>query len=1158
MILGTLWVVFIILSQVPFIAQDIMNIDNMDDSYEYNLKFPSDGKLGHYYVERYDTSADGFIYVKYTTSTNSLEVECSNIKVLRVYCREMYEKKSEEVFKRDPNLDSNYYKTYFIDRDYFQVYVYTPQMITELAFIDTPTPYNVTVNGQEWWLAGINYTYNNDGMVFTKVPAGHNYVHIYFKSNIMNTPVAQFSVSKTVIGIGETIVFNASSSYDPDGKIVSYVWDLGEGTFKGEVVTQHTYLKEGRYKVILTVTDDDYLIDRAYENITVVQRVMNISISVDKPVTTPGSVITYTITPAMNASWLEGVKDITVTDAIPEDLNYMDAKPLPILRDNTLTWNLGPAFSNSELPTITLYMVIDEFAVNNSIISNFVILEYKSINDMQFPQEVSNSISTKVFTGGFFAPKIRIRVPDIELKEDDPPYTMTLTPYEYDFQDSGAELRWYITGENESLYIISGENSENDLITITPLPDRYGDSLVKLWLLDSDGHTATQPLWINITPVNDKPVFSSSPDLIIHYSDPYTFNYEPYIYDIDTPKEKLELLYQENIDGISSKAGAAAAGDEHIVVSDFNVTYTYPESFQNKLIFVNLFVHDGAESDGDTIQINVTDDYTPRLVKKLPNVLLSEGETKVNVFNLDDYFDDPDRDSLFYSFGETHVTVTINDDHSVDIASASEWYGVDTITFRAHDPIGAIAEDTIFVTVISVNDPPVITGAPDMFIVHYDADYSFDLSPYVSDKDNDTEDLFLIPKDKHIRTDPLNPLKIIMNYPESLLGLEIPVILMVSDGIDTGSQNVKVKVTDNWPPDIVSEIPDVSFYEDEIVNNLFNLNDYFTDKDSNKLFFSYGHKNVNVTIHSDGTVDFSAIPDWYGIEIVTFRATDPTFAFVENVITVTVIPVNDAPVILPVPSQQGIAKQLFRLDLTEYIKDVDNNITDLTISVKTNKLDVVVNGRELVIYSNAPVIENLTITVSDGLSETSENIIIEFFEEESKPTAEIGFLMSILWLLALAIIIIISLMSYVGYRKYVGNYEVDEIFWINKDGSLISHVITKKKDIKIDKDLVSGMLTGILDFTQDVFKTKKLDGKKEGLKEIQMYERNILIEKGKHTFLATVFTGRSGITLYSKSSKALQIIETKYGKALRKWDGNVTKLKNSKKIIRTVFISKRR
>ena len=191
------------MSQVPFFAENLFrNTTDMDDYYESHLSFPSDGKRGHYYVERYDTNKSGLINLNYSTASNSLEVDCTNIKVLRIYCREMYEKKSEDVFKRDPNLDSNYYKTYFINRDHFHVHVYTTQLIEELAWLDTPVPYNVTVNGLEWWLSGINYTYNNDGIVLTKVPKGHIYVDIYFKTTDQNAPVALFTVSNTILGVG--------------------------------------------------------------------------------------------------------------------------------------------------------------------------------------------------------------------------------------------------------------------------------------------------------------------------------------------------------------------------------------------------------------------------------------------------------------------------------------------------------------------------------------------------------------------------------------------------------------------------------------------------------------------------------------------------------------------------------------------------------------------------------------------------------------------------------------------------------------------------------------------------------------------------------------------------------------------------------------------
>jgi PKD repeat protein len=53
------------------------------------------------------------------------------------------------------------------------------------------------------------------------------------------------------------IVFNASASYDPDGFIVSYLWDFGDGTNATGVTAEHTYLLNGSFTVTLTVTDDD-------------------------------------------------------------------------------------------------------------------------------------------------------------------------------------------------------------------------------------------------------------------------------------------------------------------------------------------------------------------------------------------------------------------------------------------------------------------------------------------------------------------------------------------------------------------------------------------------------------------------------------------------------------------------------------------------------------------------------------------------------------------------------------------------------------------------------------------------------------------------------------------------------------------------------------
>ena len=56
--------------------------------------------------------------------------------------------------------------------------------------------------------------------------------------------------------VKEGIQFKSDGSKDEDGKIVSYLWDFGDGSTSAEVNPVHVYERKGSYKVTLIVKDD--------------------------------------------------------------------------------------------------------------------------------------------------------------------------------------------------------------------------------------------------------------------------------------------------------------------------------------------------------------------------------------------------------------------------------------------------------------------------------------------------------------------------------------------------------------------------------------------------------------------------------------------------------------------------------------------------------------------------------------------------------------------------------------------------------------------------------------------------------------------------------------------------------------------------------------
>jgi large repetitive protein len=73
---------------------------------------------------------------------------------------------------------------------------------------------------------------------------------------LQSTPRADFTATPTFDYPPLEVTFNASASTSPNGPIVDYTWDFGDGTTAGGVSVNHTYTEKGVYEVTLTVEDE--------------------------------------------------------------------------------------------------------------------------------------------------------------------------------------------------------------------------------------------------------------------------------------------------------------------------------------------------------------------------------------------------------------------------------------------------------------------------------------------------------------------------------------------------------------------------------------------------------------------------------------------------------------------------------------------------------------------------------------------------------------------------------------------------------------------------------------------------------------------------------------------------------------------------------------
>jgi hypothetical protein len=882
-------------------------------------------------------------------------------------------------------------------------------------------------------------------------------------------------------------VFDGSGSTDNSGQISNYTWYFGDEAVGYGLNPTHVYKNKGVYLVVLVAHDATG--NGGYDT-------LEITVQNPSPVAIAGS-------------------DRTANEG--EEVYFDASGSYDTPSDNsslTFMWDFdGDGKFDDGVGVAPSFIWYDEGIYTISL---------KVIDD-----NGNSSIDTLNVTVGNLPPVVVLGDSYLGL-EGERIYFFTFA------QDAGNDVLRYRWDWNYDGINDTGWSTKSYANHTWPM---FGIYTIEVQVWDGDNGYANDIALVEVIRPEQPPVISGVGGRYVHFDYPYLLDLAPYVYDPDTPKDGLIVTTSE---------------PTYIKVSGLILTLLYPETMRGHTDIVIISVSDGKNMDNDTLTVSITANYPPEVRGDIPDVSFNEGEVLKDAMDLDNYFMDKDNDTLSYHFlGNLHVRTEINSSTKVVTFSAGpNWYGIENLTVRAYDTYGAFTEQVIKVTVNEVNFPPTIGGIQDVYVRLNSPWELLVLNPVYVWDDDSILNLFLSTDSSFVTLSPIKEGVLVFYYLDPSITTEI-VQISVSDGEYTASTTVTVHISLlNWPPHIkdTGYPSTVRFDEDTMLSDLFNLNDYFADNETDTLTFTpiMTSSDVFVSINEQGMVSFSARENWFGLALVTFRAQDNSGAWISFVVNVTVNSVNDVPEIVQKITYLRVKEdETWIIDLDDYFEDIEDgdNLTftcnkpDIVIDPLTHEARWKRNGKNS--------LKDVVFTASDGEASVS-------MEEVNLKVVET---FNWLWMIVAAIF---GALGVLVYRELRYRYKVEEAFLLNNAGIILTHLSKGESKMVIDVELVGAMLTAVRDFVKDSFSNNEKDSdvivdKKRSLEKLEFGGFHLVLEQGNSSCLCAVISGYVNNRLRKRMKTVLGEFEGKYAIELQDWDGMVETFEEAQAIIAELF-----
>ena len=389
----------------------------------------------------------------------------------------------------------------------------------------------------------------------------------------------------------------------------------------------------------------------------------------------------------------------------------------------------------------------------------------------------------------------------------------------------------------------------------------------------------------------------------------------------------------------------------------------------------------------DNIDQNCANDR-PLLINSLLSIISNEDVIRNNIFNLNDYFNDPDGDLLRFSFtGNSNINITINNGN-VSFVPKKDFFGRETVIFTASDGNLSSNSNNIILDIKNVNDMPVlINNIPDL---EFDEDTTFNLN--LNDYFNDPDGGLSFSYSDNVNIDILinNGTAKLMPF-NNFFGEDSIVFYAFDETtlLESNKINLTIKSVNDKP--IISSVNILDNETWEITNNIYEDNNYIIsasvlDIENDELMYEWYLDNNLISNDKEFFYNFGF--NLQGNRTLKLIVKDSGSSFKERYIFVNNI--NRKPKILMNNNFNLKEDETIFIDLNAVDEDNDNlifsseNGNKIICNIINNKLEVksLLNffGEDMCILSVTDGIDNDIIEINFNVEAVNDVPAISKYE----------------------------------------------------------------------------------------------------------------------------------------------------------------------------------